>query len=67
MQSKIYSINQTIRDIKHHQERVSWLKGKDPRWACGTKVSKSNRLKLLKQSLFILKYPHYGYCSGRSD
>lgn len=49
-------MEQTARDIRHHQRRIKWLKS----------LPKLDHLqrKLLEQSEFILKNPCHGYNSG---
>lgn len=37
-------------DIQRHQERVEWLSGESPVWACGTPMGEYDRRTLLLQS-----------------
>lgn len=37
-------------DLVNHRERVSWLEGEAPEWACGTLVDAYTRKEMLKQS-----------------
>lgn len=62
--SKQLHQEQVARDIAHHQNRVKWLEGDSPKWACGTSVSKGERFRMLEASKLILQNPMLGYNTG---
>jgi hypothetical protein len=41
-------------DLANHRERIVWLTGEDPRWACGTRVDTFMRNVLLVQSRAVV-------------
>lgn len=55
-EARKHFMEQTARDIRHHQRRVKWLES----------MPKLDHLqhRLLEQSKFILENPFHGYNSG---
>lgn len=62
--SEIYQ-KQLAKDIQHHADRIKWLEGPDPRWACGTKVCMHDKINLLRVSKEVMEKPWLGYNSAQ--
>ena len=56
---------QLEKDLVHHQDRLKWLKAENPKWACGTPVTKSDRYRLIHQSEQAISDPTEWYNSAR--
>lgn len=55
---------QLAADRAHHMERIAWLSGESPRWACGALVAPSEALRLLTQSRECLRLIGLGMTTG---
>ncbi|MGI2095502.1 hypothetical protein [Shewanella glacialipiscicola] len=38
----------------HHMKRIEWLSSDNPKWSCGTPVSKADINEMLSSSLYYL-------------
>lgn len=54
---------QTTNDIAHHEMRIKWLLGDNPRWVNGEKVNKNDIHQMLTKSRFVINNPLDGYNS----
>ena len=53
--AKKYYLRNLARDRIRHKERIEWLSGSNPKWACGEAVSSYDQSSLLRRSQEIVQ------------